>query len=88
MRKPYDYETVMKWQEVFDKEAEDGAKVEPRFREARVENGFTQGEIADILSVTEVTVYQWESGAKYPRIPHLIQLSRVYGKPVDYLIGL
>lgn len=85
MREQAKVQTVMAWRDLF---AEECGSYEPRLREAREDSGFTQGDTAEILGVSTVTVYQWERGCKAPRLPQLIRLSRLYGKPIDYLVGL
>lgn len=84
----YDFKAVETWQERFAQEEESKKKIVPRYLDARLENGFTRMEIADILDVSEMTVYSWENGLKAPRMTQLIRLSRIYGKTTDYLIGL
>lgn len=80
---------VMRWQETFaDEDERDERSYKPRFREARLENGYTQNDVADILGVASITVYKWEHGEKAPRLPQLIRLSKLYSKTIDYLVGM
>lgn len=80
---------VMRWQETFAYEDEqDKRYYKPRFREARRDSGFSQNDVAAILGVSGITVYKWECGEKAPRLPQLIRLSKLYGKTIDYLVGM
>ena len=54
----------------------------------RIENGFSQQELAERLNVTRQAISMWESGANIPSIDSLILLSKLYGVSVDELLGL
>ena len=54
----------------------------------RIENGFSQQELAERLNVTRQAISMWESGATIPSIDSLILLSKLYGVSVDELLGL
>ena len=54
----------------------------------RIENGFSQQELAERLNVTRQAISMWESGATIPSIDSLILLSKLYGMSVDELLGL
>lgn len=81
-------EAVTKWQAIFEKEEQEKKVIRPRFWEARQKSGLTQPDVAEILGVSEMTVYQWEQGTKTPRVKHLVPLARIYGVTTDYLLGL
>lgn len=57
-------------------------------RDLRKENGLTQAKLAKILGVDAPTVTSWESCAKYPSVDKLVQLSRLYSVPLNYLTGI
>ncbi len=57
-------------------------------RELRVENGLTQAKLAKKLGVAAPTVTSWESCVKYPSVDNLIQLSKLYSVPLNYLTGI
>ena len=57
------------------------------YREARVNAGLSVIEVAQILGVTDVAIYNWETNRGYPRIPTLIKLARLYGVTVDELLS-
>ena len=54
----------------------------------RIENGFSQQELAERLNVTRQAISMWESGATIPSIDSLILLSKLYGVSVDAFLGL
>lgn len=55
-----------------------------RFRE---EQGLSQTELAQELGVTRQAVSGWERGANAPAREKLMALSRLYGVPLDELVG-
>lgn len=52
----------------------------------RQKNNLTQEDLADKLEVSRQTVSKWESGATYPEIEKLIQISELYGVSIDFLL--
>lgn len=52
----------------------------------RKKQGLTQGQLADMLCVSNKTVSKWERGAGYPEITQLSSLSRILGTTVDMLM--
>lgn len=56
-------------------------------RNLRMENGYTQKQIADDLNVTQNTYSRYETGAANCPIDVLIKLADFYGVSVDYLLG-
>ena len=55
-------------------------------KEKRKSKGLTQGELADILSVNQCTVSQWELGKISPPIDKLISMSDLFGCTIDELV--
>lgn len=47
---------------------------------ARWESGLSQGEVAELLGVTQNTVSMWELGKKYPRKRNRAEIVSLYGK--------
>lgn len=45
----------------------------------RVNAGYTQTKIAEILGVTQGSVSQWEKGATHPRVGRAKILAKLYG---------
>lgn len=52
----------------------------------RQKNNLTQEDLADKLEVSRQTVSKWESGATYPEIEKLVQISELYGVSIDFLL--
>ena len=59
-----------------------------RIRDLRIDKGYKQREIANILHVKQNTYCQYETGkCAYP-VQVLITLAQFYHTSVDYLLGL
>lgn len=58
-----------------------------RLKELRCLRGLTQRELANVLGVTDGAVTLWESNARMPSIPLLVQIADYFGVSVDYLLG-
>ena len=52
----------------------------------RKQNGYTQEDIAEKLSVSRQAVAKWESGETLPDIENCIALADIYGTTVDMLV--
>lgn len=52
-------------------------------RELRKEKGWTQVDLANRLSVTPSTVYNWERGTYEPRVSQFRALALLFGVPMD-----
>lgn len=48
----------------------------------------TQVRLSIELEVTQETISAYESGKNYPRIPHLIKMSELFGVSCDYILGV
>lgn len=55
-------------------------------KKARIQNGFTQDELAEKLSVTRQAVSAWERGVTQPDIQMLEMLAQIYGTGMEELI--
>lgn len=53
---------------------------------ARVNAGYTQGEIAERMGVSNVTISNWEKGKKYPTLIQADALVRLYGITLNDII--
>lgn len=51
----------------------------------RVQNGYTQREVADHIGITEKTLINWESGKTAPNMEKAQMLSELYGIPLAYI---
>ena len=53
----------------------------------RKEAGLSQQDLAERLNVSRQTISKWELGTALPSTENLIRLSRLYGVPLDFLVG-
>ncbi|MDD3186957.1 MAG: helix-turn-helix transcriptional regulator [Bacilli bacterium] len=58
-----------------------------RVKQARIEKGYTQGELGKIIGVSKVSVCGYETGNRTPTIDVLIKLIETLDISSDYLIG-
>lgn len=58
-----------------------------RIRNLRIDNGYTQTQIADIVNVKQNTYSQYEIGTLNYPIDVLIKLADFYNVSIDYLLG-
>lgn len=60
--------------------------LEERLRDLRQEKELSQADLAEIMGVSRQAVSRWETGAAAPSVENLIELSRLYGVPLDELV--
>ena len=53
---------------------------------ARIASNLTQQELANKVGVSKQAVCEWERHQRIPRIQTLRKLSRLFHKPIDYLL--
>lgn len=58
-----------------------------RLKELRKEKGFSQLEIAKMLSMSKMAVSHWEKGNSEPSIEQLKVLAQLFDVSIDYLVG-
>lgn len=58
-----------------------------RLKNARIQKGYSQNDIAEKLNISRQAVSRWENGHAYPDIDNLALLSEIYGISVDELLG-
>lgn len=58
-----------------------------RLQEARKARGLTQQDVAESLNIARTTVTALEKGERRVRSDELIQLARLYGRPIGDLVG-
>lgn len=58
-----------------------------RLSALRKSHKLTQNQIADMLGVTQQTVFAWEHGKAQPLMENAIKLSSFYNVSIDYLLG-
>ena len=56
-------------------------------RNLRVDNGYTQKQIAELLGVSQNTYSQYEIGVLNYPVDALIKLADLYNVSIDYLLG-
>lgn len=59
-----------------------------RISEKRKELGLSQEALGEKLGVSRQSIYKWENDASLPDIDKLISLSRLFGVPVGWLLGV
>lgn len=57
-----------------------------RLKEARIENGLTQEQTADVLGVSRQTISNWENDKSYPDIISVVKMSEIYSISLDHLL--
>lgn len=62
-------------------------KFPERLKLLRDDKGFTQKDLAEALNITVSTISHYENGTREPGIEILIQMSKILGVSVDYLVG-
>ncbi len=62
-------------------------KFAERLKEQRLKNGYNQAYVAKYMQVSQVSVSNWERGVKEPNYQALIDLSNLFGKTTDYMLG-
>lgn len=55
-------------------------------RKRRIELGLTQGELAQLMTVTQGAVAQWENSISMPTVEKLIRLAEILKCPIDDLL--
>lgn len=58
-----------------------------KLMELRKKHGYSQQEIADMLSVSRQTISNWESGQGAPALDKACELARIYKISLDVLVG-
>ena len=57
-------------------------------RKIRIEKGYSQMDIAEVLETTQQQYSKYEIGANEIPVRHIITLCRFYGISADWLLGL
>ena len=58
-----------------------------RLKEIRTEKGITQVQLAETMGISKGTVAMWETGKREPNFETLNQLSDIFDKRIDYILG-
>ncbi len=67
---------------------QEGMRIRNRVRAARVERGYTQQELADLVGVTRQTIGLIEAGKYNPTISLCLRLAHVLGKDLGALFWM
>ena len=59
-----------------------------RLKAFRLENGYTQARLAEILGIKQSSVSDWENNISRPEYENLIALSFIYDETLDSLLGV
>ena len=65
----------------------DRKKYGDRIRQLRIQNEYTQEELAERLSLTKQAVSQWERAVREPGFETLEMIADFFNVDTDYLIG-
>lgn len=58
-----------------------------KLKETRLQKGFTQKEIADLLNVTQSSYSNWESGKAKPLRKNIKKIAKILEVSPEYLLG-
>lgn len=58
-----------------------------RIKKRRIEMGYTQQDIGDMLGVSKVSVCGYETGTRTPTMAIFIKLSEILDVSIDYMLG-
>lgn len=59
-----------------------------KLKQARIDCGMTQEEVAEELHVKRVNLSNYETGRHEPDLETLAQLANLYGVTTDWLLGI
>ena len=59
-----------------------------RLKELRIENNYSQYEIADLMGIAQVTYSHYELGRRSISIQNLVKIAKIYNISTDYLLGI
>lgn len=54
----------------------------------RLQNGYTQKQVADYLKISQSNISDWENNISRPEYENIIALSKLYGETIEALLGL
>lgn len=56
-----------------------------RLHEIRIEKGLSQDKLADMIGVSQTSIYQWEKGTRKPKSEQIIKLAKALDVSTSYL---
>ena len=57
-----------------------------KIKELRYSNKYTVAELAEILHISENTIFKWQRGECLPTLDNLLVLSMIFNTPMDEII--
>ena len=61
-------------------------RIEDKIKNARIQKGYTQEQVAENLLVSRQTISNWENGKSLPDIISIIRMSELYELSLDELM--
>lgn len=65
-----------------------GKIIAKRIYELRLEHGYTQKQLAEIIGVTPKAIDFWEKGTNEPKASFVAKLAKTFKVTADYILGL
>ena len=59
-----------------------------RLKELRIENNYSQYEIANLIGIAQVTYSHYELGRRSISMQNLVKIAKIYNVSTDYLRGI
>ena len=59
-----------------------------RLKELRIENNYSQYEIANLIGIAQVTYSHYELGRRSISMQILVKIAKIYNVSTDYLLGI
>lgn len=63
------------------------AAIQQRIVDCRKEKGISQTELGKLVGKSKTAVASWEQGDSLPSCDMLYQLSKIFGKTINYMYG-
>ena len=61
--------------------------IQKRLKELRQSKALTQATLAELIGVSQQTIWKWESGINEPDIPTILKIAELFEVTTDYLLG-
>lgn len=59
-----------------------------RLKELRLQEGYTQTQLAEMLNIHQQSYIRYEYGTGEPSLETLVKIATIFGVTSDYLLGL
>ena len=59
-----------------------------RLKELRIEKGFSQKKLAELIGSNNSSVCDWECGRSEPSLFYVVKLCKIFEVSADYLLGI